>query len=214
MLIRSKRAALALAAAIVGLSHDALAANAAEPVVPLQEIIGDRTPAMWSARWWTWASSPQHGAPAVRDREGPRCNDGQEGEVFFLAGSFGGAPVHRTCRVPAGKFLFFPVVTYIVMPNGGSSCGSLASTAAGMTDDPSELFAELDGVAIRKLESRRVATDQCFNVNARWSGPQLDSASNGYWLMLRPLSPGKHQLHFGGTLPTLHQDISYTLIVG
>jgi hypothetical protein len=211
--MRAVATGIVLGGAIFAAAPASLAANEPGSVVPLREYIGDRTPAMWSARWWMWAASPQHGSLAVRDLEGTQCGAGQEGEVFFLAGTFADRPVQRTCRVPAGKFLFFPIVAYIVMPNGAPNCSSHASTAAAMTDEPSALFAELDGVAIPKLEARRVATGDCFNVNAMSRGPPLESASNGYWLMLRPLKPGKHVLHFGGTLPSLRQDITYTLVV-
>ena len=210
-MLRASVAAAILAALIP--APVTAASKAPGTVVPLQETIGDRTPAMWTARWWMWAASPRHGAPAVRDLSGDLCGAGQEGEVFLLAGTYERRPVQRTCEVPAGKYLFFPIIAYIVMPNGTSNCASISSTAFGMTDEPQALFAELDGVAIPALEQRRVATTDCFNVNALAGGPSMTSASNGYWLMLRPLAPGKHTLHFGGTLPSLRQDITYTLFV-
>lgn len=39
------------------------------------------------------------------------------------------------------------------------------------------------------------------------------SAANGYYVMLRPLSPGEHVLNFGGMLPTMSQAVTYTLLV-
>ncbi|HUQ51517.1 MAG TPA: hypothetical protein VM692_04800 [Gammaproteobacteria bacterium] len=38
-------------------------------------------------------------------------------------------------------------------------------------------------------------------------------AANGYYVMLRPLPPGKHTINFGGALPTNVQLVTYTLIV-
>ena len=39
------------------------------------------------------------------------------------------------------------------------------------------------------------------------------SAANGYYVMLRPLSPGKHVLNFGGVLSEMSQAVTYTLTV-
>ncbi len=34
---------------------------------------------------------------------------------WFLAGTFGGSPVERTCTMPAGRWLFFPLVNYVFL---------------------------------------------------------------------------------------------------
>ena len=41
----------------------------------------------------------------------------------------------------------------------------------------------------------------------------MPSGSDGYWLGLRPLAKGHHTLRFGGSLPSLRQELIYTLIV-
>jgi hypothetical protein len=196
----------------------AFAAHSTQPVpgvmVPRQEIVADRTLEMWSARWWMWAASFDGADSPVADRLGTRCGAGQEGEAFFLAGAYGSRVVNRTCTVPAGKYLFFPLVNYIVMPeDGAGNCEILKSDAREMTDSPSRLFAELDGKALPGVDAQRAAPENCFNLNAKSGGPKLMSASNGYWIMLRPLPKGRHTLHFGGVLPSLSQDITYTLRV-
>ena len=189
-------------------------AVAIDPLVPLQQSVEDRTQEMWSARWWMWAASfRNNGGGPVADVTGDYCNMRQEGGVFFLAGTYGSRPVHRTCTVPAGKHLFFPLVNYIVMPNGSGPCESLISQARAMTDGPQDLFLEIDGARVPDVAKRRIATE-CFNVNAfDRPGPKIMSASNGYWAMVKPLAPGKHTLHLGGTLPSLKQDVTYTLLV-
>jgi hypothetical protein len=77
------------------------------------------------------------------------------------------------------------------------------------------LFAELDGRSLPDLNTHRVASTHCFNVAARVPGaPDVSpSASNGYWLALAPLSKGAHRLHFGGSLPSLRQELDYTIVV-
>src|SRR2546421_2027886 len=66
----------------------------------------------WSGRWWQWAlkgSTPE--TNAVLDTTGAHCALRQSGPVWFLAGLFDNGTVTRNCTVPAGKALFFPVVS-------------------------------------------------------------------------------------------------------
>jgi hypothetical protein len=170
-----------------------------------------------SRDWWQWASSFQPQASPVADTTGALCGNGQSGNVWFLAGTYESSGVHRNCRVPAGKYLFFPIVNYVVMParDRSLSCKMARYDAARMTDEPMGLFAELDGRSFENLKAHRVATWECFNVAARVPGaPNVSpSASNGYWLLLPPLAAGNHHLRFGGSLPSLRQDLDYTLVV-
>jgi hypothetical protein len=213
-----KRARAVLALALLAANAAAATGGAAPTAVPgvavpMGEIVEDRTPEMWSVRWWMWAASFRGEESPVTDRKGTRCGAGQEGDTFLLAGGYGSDPVRRTCTVPRGKNVFFPLVTYIVMSEGGRDCDPLKWEARAMTDKPVSLFAELDGMPIEGVESRRASSGKCFNVNARSHGPNVPAAADGYWLMLRPLAPGRHTLHFGGELASLSQDITYTLLV-
>ncbi len=67
----------------------------------------------WGARWWSWAVSAPVGGNPIQDEDGSLCNLGQSGPVWFLAGNFGGTTV-RSCDVPAGKSIFFPIVNFYV----------------------------------------------------------------------------------------------------
>jgi hypothetical protein len=167
--------------------------------------------------WRQWAASFDSASSPVADRTGERCGNGQSGAVWFLAGTYGSSAVHRTCRMPAGKQLFFPLINYVVMPRYDHSipCKEARLTAHEITDSAMGLFAELDGRSFTDLAAHRVATTECFNVAARSSGaPDLSpSASDGYWLLLPPLPAGTHHLRFGGSLPSLRQDLEYTLVV-
>jgi len=210
MLMRSLALSL-LATTAIGAF--AASAPSAEVLVPLGTPVADRTQEMWSARWWMWAASFD-GASPIQDTTGDLCGMRQMGEVFFLAGTYESRPVHRTCKVPAGKHLFFPLVNYVVTPNGGiSRCEEITAQARAMTDEPARMFLELDGKPLPDMKRQRIATSECFNVAAFSGGPKMMSASNGYWAMLKPLPAGKHTLHLGGALPSLRQDVTYTLLV-
>ena len=193
-----------------------LSVSAASSPIPAKDTVAGISQPQLTMRWWQWAASFSGSESPISDRSGRLCGAGQEGPVWFLAGVFGSEPVQRTCHVPAGKSLFFPVINYIVMPNGASAgCSDNVRTAREMTDSPIRLFAQIDGQPVPSLEQHRVASPGCFNPGERAPGhPMLAaSASDGYWLALAPLAPGRHQLHFGGVLPTLAQDVTYTLIV-
>ena len=65
------------------------------------------------AEWWQWAlQAPATDTPLFDD--GSKCRVGQEGPVWFLAGTLGNgdpnAPTERDCDVPNGKAIFFPVI--------------------------------------------------------------------------------------------------------
>ena len=137
--------------------------------------------------------------------------------MWFLAGTYGSAPAKRTCHVPAGKHLFFPLINYIVMPRMGAlPCDDAIATAHAVTDQAMGLFVELDGRAMDRLGEHRVASPAgCFNIAERIPGaPKMyPSASDGYWMDIAPLQKGTHTLRFGGALPSLRQELVYTLIV-
>ncbi len=43
-------------------------------------------------RWWQWAGSFEYADSPVSDATGERCGAGQEGPVWFLAGTYGSKP--------------------------------------------------------------------------------------------------------------------------
>ena len=184
--------------------------------------------AAWSQAWWAWAlETPAANHPVL----GGPCSTNQRGDVFFLAGNFGGVE-SRTCVVPAGKALFFPITTFLCYPspeNPDEAC-STPSSAAELTacatetyDDasvPKTLEVTLDGEVIADPLTFR-ATTGVFD----WTAPSADPAdwlfdavgpipnntcgiatgdrfgvSDGYWIMLRPLSTGVHTLRFASTV--------------
>jgi hypothetical protein len=194
---------------IAGISHAAPASSMKVAGLSQQEL---------TVRWWQWAASFDYPVSPVSDMTGERCAAGQEGEVWFLAGTYSSSATRRTCRVPAGKYLFFPLINYVVMPSNCSgclNCEQATASAREITDDVMGLFAELDGNALPALEEHRVASAACFDLAARSHSPVKiePTASNGYWLLLPPLAKGRHTLRFGGALPSLRQELIYTLTV-
>ncbi len=197
-------------------------------VLPSDYQVDGRDSSTLSAEWWQWAMAFPRNINPVRDNTGIRCAVGQRGDVWFLAGGFGSAKIHRNCTVPADKYLFFPVVNMSYWPeseNNGMTCDTVKHAAALNNDTAIDLFAELDGEGIDNVKNYRVASRECFNIFKRRPASlggfnAHPSASDGYWLLLKPLSKGTHTLKFGGRYNNqssefgrMVQDIEYTITV-
>src|SRR5689334_17779408 len=124
----------------------------------------------------------------------------------------------RSCTVPTGTSLLFPVVnaSYISTspPNDEAF---LRSQVDPVMDGASNLKADIDGVSVPDILSHREEST-IFNVNlpdgnifgvpAGTYGPSADA---GYYLMTTPLSVGKHIIHFHGTVPPFGPNPEFTL---
>lgn len=193
-----------------------LAANVsvaqASTVIPPESQIAGASQEEWSRRWWNWALSFEDEQSPIADRTGARCGNGQSGPVWFLAGTYGTQRTQRTCKVPQGKTLFFPLINYITYPAQDSreSCLSLMSRAARLTQTPAALVMDLGGIRQEGLMAHRQASRSCFPLVA---ADIPVAASNGFYVALEPLPPGVHVLNFGGILPSMSQAVTYTLVV-
>ncbi|WP_424216629.1 hypothetical protein ACN20G_31380 (plasmid) [Streptomyces sp. BI20] len=72
--------------------------------------LGDTEGALLAGRWWRWAMSAPGARSPVSDETGEHADWNQPADVWFLAGTYGGRVVRR-CAVPAGRPLFFPLLT-------------------------------------------------------------------------------------------------------
>lgn len=205
-----------------------IASAASTPFLPPGTSIHGRTAAQLTSEWWQWAESiPDEGNP-VRDRVGTNCGIGQSGPVWFLAGGFGSSRIHRVCTIPYGKTIFFPVINMVYWPKSGNTfftCEQAKAAAALNNDTALDLYADLDGITVQNVKKYRVSSMQCFELFERIPLTQrpynaYPSASDGYWLLLKPLERGHHVLKFGGRYNRnsqyygrMVQDIEYELIV-
>ena len=215
----------------------ALAADNASVLSPDQEAYG-KTYSEWAASWLQWVSSISADANPLNDSTGGFAGYGQSGPVWFLAGVTGnGGTVTRTAKIPAGKALFFPVVNYfwINLPELGDNPWSttqetfVRGSIGGVMDTATGLSCQIDGHTVANLSSYRIRTgSQAFMVNLPFNdiwgwvasagahtglkGPCLD---DGFYLLVPPLSPGRHTIHFAGTVAAtgFHLDVTYQLEV-
>lgn len=183
-----------------------------------------------AADWFLWALSfPAADVPFFNAGGPVDVSLGQQGHVWFLAGSNVG-PVTRTADVPTGVSLFFPLANLIndfpcpdpnFKPDPGETMEQfLVRTAQPYLQLMTGLFAEIDGVAVRNPEAY-LATSSLFvftadpaltaNFDPCITGSPQPAIATGYWLLLPPLPPGKHELHFGSI--GWGQDVRYKLMV-
>jgi hypothetical protein len=171
---------------------------------------------------YSWKEQPQGAA---------KCAGGSRLGVWNLAGEFaleedvGGfvGEATRTCKVPAGKPIFFPVFNVICSPATGDT-GNLQECATSFTEQllaDSSFFATVDGedVPIERVASGPFTiTLPQDNVLGAQPG-SYPAATDGIWVYLpEGLTKGEHVITFGGTFPipgdgTFTLDITYNIIV-
>lgn len=192
-----------------------------EGVMTSHSSIEDSSLGDWGGKWWQWAFSFERAKSPITDLSGELCSMGQEGSVWFLAGSYSTSPVHRKCSIPFGKKLFFPVINsmYYSPKNKLSSCESVTVSVKQRTQYPANLFVSINGSEIKDPYLHREATEKCFDPFKKllpdstpksWAYP---GASDGYWIAVASLPVGKHTLHFGGEISNFSQDITYELTI-
>jgi hypothetical protein len=183
-----------------------------------------------AASWWQWAYSTSISDPNNQFGDpnnpfpGPRavdCSLNQpQRNVWFLAGTtfepFTGS--ERSCTIPTGTFLFFPLL------NG--ACDNLTPPTVGVTDptilgdcvsniftgvDITSLTATVDGVpVVEDLTQFRIRSPP-FTFTAVADNPFIEQAnpvpageglavSEGFYILLTPMSPGEHVISFGGVV--------------
>jgi hypothetical protein len=205
-------------ASTIALALAASAASAADsPLLPADQAVAGASQSNWSRSWWQWAASFDNAGSPVSDRTGARCGAGQQEEVWFLAGTYGNQRILRACSVPAGKYLFFPLINYVAAPEPGTalSCSAVMDDVRDTVDGVTDLVLRIDGKAQEGLQAHRIASQGCFDLGARRAQPgrKVPSAGDGYYVMLAPLPAGTHKLEFGGRLQDMTQAITYTLQV-
>jgi hypothetical protein len=162
----------------------------------------------WSAQWWQFVLSFPFDVNPLFDVTGERCAFGQRGPVWFLMGTFGGE-ADRTCSIPEGKALFFPILNLVDINATNQTPKELRAEIGPCMDAAFNLSVTVDGEPIKKsskLEEKFRVRSAVFEVTVPEGGlipagiysPAVD---DGFYVMLKPLAVGAHTLHFTGSSP-------------
>ncbi len=154
-------------------------------------------------RWWTWAMSEPERTNPVTDEDGSDCERNQPQDVWFLAGTFG-TRAERTCSIPGGVPVAFPLVNLM---GGPQDCTSFMSTAKGA--------AVLDGKKVDSESSRgeSISVQGVLFNPVTGTDERFTTTGCGIWVQLPPLKPGKHTLTIRGEAQDLSVGVDYSLTV-
>lgn len=189
-----------------------------------------------TGKWTNWLSQEPIATNPALDNDGDFCDRNQRGKVWFLAGTFGGAldedPIaDRTCKVPAGKAIFFPIFSFVSFaPDflNTPPCEVLAEAVdqirCDVTDDVPiapkvGLKVLLDGEPVADLFAYRVQSKPggftfVIRAGSPFTAPAFAIApgsrepavADGYWILLKPPSPGRHTVSFSVDFASIDVD--------
>jgi hypothetical protein len=189
-----------------------------------------------AADWWQWAlSEPVATNPLVGSyTDGPQCDGRPEtdvpGKKWFLAGSFDGSAVERTCTVPVGTQLFFPVGNVVFLITEPGETEEIARDYVNdfmddvLADPEFSMVVTVDGKEVKSnrivradspLFTATLPEDNLFSACCGLPAGEYDAVAAGLWAALPPLPPGEHTIHFEISAPSLgfSQDNTYHLTV-
>jgi len=159
----------------------------------------------WTTKWWEWCFSNPISMSPLTDESGKYSHLNQNGPVWYLCGTFGENKFpKRKCTVPPKKGILFPVINYIyVLDSRITSEYDLAQHVKRDIDDIVKLEVIVDNKVGRAY---RVGSDpENFLLNIRednklgLSVGLNKASSDGYWVFLKPLPPGEHNIYFHGS---------------
>jgi hypothetical protein len=161
----------------------------------------------WTVKWWQWALSISRTENPVSDQTGEHGGTNQNGPVWFLAGTFGEDKMpRRKCELPSGKAILFPVINYeanYLQDPHLKNEPELVTHVVEDINDITTLVATVDG---QSLDICRVQSEPSTfpvfihpenSLGLRGGGSSI-AAADGYWVFLRPMSEGKHDIYFHG----------------
>jgi hypothetical protein len=236
-LMRPRRALAAAGFAAAALLLPSLATGTGGPgegvspptfvVVPPAQTWAGKSYVDLAGDWWRWAAAIPSTLSPVSDRKGFLCQVRQSGNFFFLAQSTGGAPVSRTCTVPAGRAVFFPVITLRCSGRAGDI--RLNTCAKDSVNRVNFVQVDVDRQTLMAADFPTGPVDMPFRARSRpvsvsfaarnpfgaASGPTR-LVADGFWVLLRPLKPGTtHTIRIRGRVRGgFATSVTYRLRVG
>jgi hypothetical protein len=183
--------------------------------------------------FWKWVIKLPANENPLNDPTGEKCAAGQSNtnsSVFYLSFNNGGTS-NRTCKVPAGKGLFIPVMQMEVSDKEmlGASVQDLYKSAKEDQDHVNSLYLKIGDKEYKyqdliKYRTHTDAFDVVFPDNAIFGvlkGGVSKAVADGFYIITEPLAKGTYTIHFKSSLicpdpdcadPNFVQDIKYIII--
>ena len=186
-------------------------------VPPGDPRLNGKTYEQWASAWWQWALQMPltNSAGAIHPLiDSPRFDvtASQTSDVWFLAAPFLArvhSTIERSCRIPSGKALFFPLFTVECSSiEAPPFYGATAEAQAAMAQSWADLIVDILRAGWQApLEPGRLSRPEPADQHPCPSpvdpGPgrrQGHLSGDGYFVFLSPLPPGEHTLRFGGAM--------------
>lgn len=200
---------------ITAAAVSALEENPNNNVVPVDSVYLGNTYEQWSEKWWQWAVSiPADQNPILAPSGSYDASIGQSGDVWFLAGTSNEKGIERTVTIPAGKSIFFPIVNILFYNDDDYSEDFMRDVTTAIIDDTKLKQVKVDGTPLKNLDNFRVGsnlftveTPENFVFDPTLLPGSYSAVSDGYWIMLKPLSKGVHTIYIHGKVVNNHEYI-------
>ncbi len=118
----------------------------------------------WTEKWWQWAFSISKNQNPIIDKTGKKCHIGQEGPVWYLAGTTGNTyHAERSCVIPRTRSILFPIIVSQFSHSEKPSMmqGELTQFTAKDIDQISKFEVVIDNIQLPNLAS--IAGTNSFN---------------------------------------------------
>lgn len=161
----------------------------------------------WTVKWWQWALSTPKSINPVLDDTGKNAYVNQNESVWFLAGTFGENKVpRRVCTIPSGKPVLFPVINYEMNPLEKPELKNEEELVRHVREDIDDIvikdaLADGNKVPIYRVRSDPILFPLTINNDNSLgiAGGTTQATSDGYWVFLKPLPSGNHNVYFHGS---------------
>jgi hypothetical protein len=213
---------------LIGVADQSINADKINPgVAPIEEKHYGLTYSDWAERWWNWAVGIPADKNPLKDPTGERCAIGQEGPVWFLgaAWSEGPKPIIRECTVPSDTALFFPIFNGETNELEEEKCKTVEQMRQCVIDSNKEwtislMWATVNDKVLNHLKENYKVESGPFNLTIPPNNVLGDVPAGttqayqiGWYIMLEPLPPGKHEVHFKAKNADTVIDMLYRLTI-
>lgn len=162
----------------------------------------------WASIWCNWMLSiPKKNNPSFDETGKYGSVNQNEEKVWFLTGTFGNiVPFKRACTIPVGRAIFFPILmkeVSLVEDSDLKTESELRDRCRNAMNRVIHMEAAIDGLTLSQLDCYRVQSEAFYltfpedNVYDVRAGLTL-SVCDGYWLFIKPMQIGKHDIYFMG----------------
>jgi len=191
------------------------------------ELVEGRSIAEWAGEWWHWAINTNFFP--ILDQDGGNCTDGQDFDVFFLAGCFNCSEgLHRVCfEVPPDVPVFVAILNFAFLEKTNLTNVTtefLLDQVRPFFNQTETQFLEIDGQTIDiETEFRQISEEPVFFTletdllagDGFPNGTEVKLVAAGWHVILKPMREGeRHVIHFGGHVPGQNnfiEDVTYDI---